>query len=50
MIHSLKQGGKYYLENLIPVCKDCHKILSKDPSKMKHIKLKEDLEDIAKEH
>jgi len=35
MIRSLKDGGKYYLENLIPLCSDCDKLLS-DDNKKKH--------------
>ncbi len=47
MIRSLDEGGKYYLENLISVCKDCKKILENDPKKKTGFILKEDLEDIA---
>jgi len=47
MIRSLSEGGKYYLENLIPVCRDCKKLLENDPKKNKNLKLKEDLEDLA---
>ena len=47
MIRSLSEGGKYFLENLIPVCRDCKKLLENDPKKSKSLKLKEDLENIA---
>jgi hypothetical protein len=47
MIRSLKEGGKYYLENLIPVCKDCKKLLANDPKKSKNLQIKEDLEDLV---
>jgi len=33
MIRSLEDGGKYYLENLIPLCVDCDKLLSDDIKK-----------------
>ncbi len=46
MIRSLEEGGKYYLENLIPVCKDCKKILQKDPKTSKSLQIKDDLEDL----
>lgn len=46
MIRSLNEGGKYYLENLLPVCKDCEKILT---NKVKNLDIKDALNDIAKE-
>lgn len=46
MIRSLNEGGKYYLENLIPVCKDCKKILENDPTKKTGFIIKAELEDI----
>jgi 5-methylcytosine-specific restriction endonuclease McrA len=48
MIRSLKDGGKYYLENLIPVCKDCEKILSKNSKKMNYLDIKENLYNLVK--
>jgi len=48
MIRSLEDGGKYYLENLIPVCKDCEKILSKNSKKMKYLNIKDDLYSLVK--
>ena len=45
MIRSLEKGGKYFLENLIPVCKDCDKILNK---KIKHLEIKENLYALVK--
>jgi len=33
MIRPLKDGGKYYLENLISLCPDCDRLLSDDPKK-----------------
>lgn len=44
LIRSIEDGGKYYLENLISVCKDCEKILSNDPKKMANLHIKDDLE------
>lgn len=49
MIRPLEKGGKYFLENLLGVCKDCEKILSKDPKKMKFLDIKDDLHRIVKE-
>ena len=46
MIRSLLKGGKYFLENLLPVCKDCDRILSKDLKKMNHLDIKDLLYDI----
>lgn len=48
MLRSLEQGGKYYLENLVPVCKDCKRVLSKDPKKQNHLDIKDDLQAIVK--
>ncbi len=45
MIRSLEKGGKYFLENLIPMCKDCDKILNK---KIKHLDIKENLYELVK--
>jgi len=47
MIRDLKSGGKYFLENLIPVCKDCYKLLNIDTKKLNHLDIKDDLLDIA---
>ena len=47
MIRPLIKGGKYFLENLLPVCKDCDRILSKDSKKMNHLDIKDNLNDIA---
>jgi 5-methylcytosine-specific restriction endonuclease McrA len=47
MLKPLEDGGKYYLENLIPLCKDCQKLLQKDSTQQSSFKIKEDLEDIA---
>ena len=47
MIKSLEDGGKYYLENLLPVCSDCEKILSKDPKKSGNLEIKDRLYDIV---
>ena len=48
MLRSLDQGGKYYLENLVPVCKDCKRVLSKDPKKQNHLDIKDDLQAIVR--
>ncbi len=37
LIKSLENGGKYFLENLIPICNDCNKILTL-PSSNRNIK------------
>ncbi len=50
MLKSLKNGGKYHLENLIPVCKDCEKILSNDSKKLNFLIIKDDLYHIAETH
>lgn len=49
MIKSLNEGGKYYLENLLLVCKDCKKILSNDPKKLNFLDIKEQLHLLVKE-
>jgi hypothetical protein len=48
MIRALSNGGKYHLENLLPVCKDCARILSKDSKKMHHLDIKDDLYELVK--
>ena len=48
MIRDLSQGGKYFLENLLPVCKDCYKILNNDNKKIKYFDIKENLYNIVK--
>jgi hypothetical protein len=48
MIVPLSKGGKYYLENLLPVCRDCDKVLSKDPKRLNYLDIKDDLNDIIK--
>lgn len=47
LIRSIEDGGKYYLENLISVCKDCEKILSNDPKKMANLHIKDDLDTLV---
>ena len=48
MIRSLKDGGKYYLENLIPLCSDCDKLLSDDKKKKQgFLNIKDKLYQIA---
>jgi len=46
MILSLEKGGKYQLENLVPVCKDCKKILDNDTKNLSFLKIKDDLYEI----
>ncbi|MEA3290577.1 MAG: HNH endonuclease signature motif containing protein [Campylobacterota bacterium] len=46
MIRDINKGGKYFLENLLPVCKDCFKLLNNQ--KLNHITIKDDLYDIVK--
>ena len=48
MLRSLEQHGKYNLENLIPVCKDCEKVLSNDQKKLTHLKIKDELYQLVK--
>ena len=45
MIRPLENGGKYFLENLIPLCKDCDRILNK---KVKYLDIKENLYNLVK--
>jgi len=49
MIRPLDKGGKYFLENLISVCKDCEKVLSKDSKKMNFLDIKDDLNEIIRD-
>lgn len=49
LIRPLSNGGKYFLENLIGVCKDCEKILSKDSKKMNFLDIKDELNEITKD-
>lgn len=50
MIFPLHKGGKYYLENLLPVCKDCYRLLDIDPDQRGNLQIKSDLYDIVKLH
>lgn len=47
MIRTLKDGGKYHLENLFSVCKDCEIILTKNTKKMTQLAIIHDLNEIA---
>ena len=47
LLRSLKDGGKYHLENLIPLCSDCDKLLSDDPKKQSFLNIKDNLYEIA---
>jgi len=47
MIRSLKDGGKYYLENLIPLCGDCDKLLSDNPKKSSFLNIKDTIYQIV---
>lgn len=49
LIRPISNGGKYYLENLISVCKDCEKILSNDPKKIANLHIKDDLDNIVEQ-
>ncbi|MEA2017466.1 MAG: hypothetical protein U9N59_03365 [Campylobacterota bacterium] len=49
MIRSLKNGGKYHLENLIAICHDCEIILNNDTKKMHQLTIKDDLNLIVQE-
>ncbi|MEA2049451.1 MAG: HNH endonuclease signature motif containing protein [Campylobacterota bacterium] len=49
LIKDIAKGGKYFLENLIGVCRDCEKILSNDSKKMNHLDIKEDLNKLIKD-
>ena len=46
MLLSLEKGGKYQLENLVPICKDCKKILDHDTKNLNFLKIKDDLYEI----
>jgi hypothetical protein len=46
IIKSIKNGGKYYLENLIIVCRDCQKIL--DNQNIKYLNIKDELNSFVK--
>jgi len=48
LIRSLKDGGKYHLENMIPLCFDCMKITSDDPKKSSFLHIQDTLYDIVK--
>lgn len=50
MIRSLKDGGKYYLENLIPLCADCDKLLSDNPKKSSFLHIKDSLYEIVEKN
>lgn len=47
MIRSLEDGGKYFLENLLPVCKDCEIILTNNTKKLTQLDIIHDLNEIA---
>lgn len=44
MLRPISEGGKYFLENLIPVCRDCNKILNK---KENYLDIKDELNHIV---
>ena len=46
MIRSLKEGGKYHLENMIPLCSDCDKLCSNNPQKSSFFNIKDSLYEI----
>ena len=48
MLVSLEKGGKYQLENLVPVCIDCKKLLE-TPEKINNLKIKDDLYEILED-
>jgi len=47
LIIPLKDGGKYYLENMIPLCTDCDKLLSDNPKKSSFFNIKDALYEIV---
>lgn len=47
LIRSLEDGGKYYLENMIPLCSDCLKITSDNPKKSSFLNIKDILYEIV---
>jgi len=47
LIRPLKDGGKYYLENMIPLCSDCDKLLSDNPKKSSFLNIKDTLYEIV---
>ena len=50
MIKPLENGGKYFLENLIPVCSDCKKLLEPVGTKTPFLTIKHDLYNIVETH
>jgi len=47
LIRPLKDGGKYYLENMIPLCSDCDKLLSDNPKKSSFLNMKDRVYEIV---
>jgi len=47
LIRPLKEGGKYHLENLIPLCSDCDKILDDNPKRSSYLNIKDTLYEIV---
>ncbi len=41
LLKSIKDGGQFYLENLIIICKDCHKVTTKKD--LKYLDIKDEL-------
>jgi hypothetical protein len=47
LVRPLKDGGKYYLENMIPLCGDCDKLLSDNPKKSSFLNIKDRVYEIV---
>jgi len=46
LIIPIADGGKYYLENMIPLCSDCDKLLSESSQKSSYLNIKDVIYDI----
>ncbi len=46
LLKSIKDGGQFYLENLIIICKDCHKVTTKKD--LKYLDIKDELNSFVK--
>lgn len=47
LILPIEEGGNYYLENMIPLCADCDKILSQDKKKSSYLSIQDEIYDIV---
>jgi len=49
MIKPLENGGKYHLENLVSICKDCETLITNNQKKMSHLDIVDDLNEIVEQ-